>query len=184
MTQKWCWKVAALKLFSNPRSPLSATWPSLFQWHHFSPSFLFQNWCQNKCRNFELFPGTRNLRWPCIQGYSFCFRFDQKSHLNWTIAMSQHRIEYFDEGSSIPKIIFLFHLISLAFKSCFKSDQPTQQEKDQTNSRKAQYAYQNSKILATLKSLLHTVSLQIFCSLSFFSLFSLASFSTAVFLFL
>ena len=76
-----------------------------------------------------------------VQEFSFCFRFDEKSHLNWTIAMSQHRIEYFDEASSVPKIIFLFHLISLAFKSCFKSNQPTQQENDQTNSRKVQYIY-------------------------------------------
>ena len=84
-----------------------------------------------------------------VREFSFRFRFDQNSHLNWTIAMSQHRIEYFDEGSSIPKIIFLFHLISLAFKSCFKSNQPTQQEKDQTNSRKAQYIYYFTKTLPT-----------------------------------
>ena len=49
-----------------------------------------------------------------VQEFSFCFRFDEKSHLNWTIAMSQHRIEYFDEASSVPKVFFLFHLISLA----------------------------------------------------------------------
>ena len=49
-----------------------------------------------------------------LQEFSFCFRFDEKSHLNWTIAMSQHRIEYFDEASSVPKVFFLFHLISLA----------------------------------------------------------------------
>ena len=73
-----------------------------------------------------------------VREFSFRFRFDQNSHLNWTIAMSQHRIEYFDEGSSVPKIIFIFHLISLAFKSCFKSNQPTEQ---------AQYIYWDSKIL-------------------------------------
>ena len=76
--EKWChWNY-----FQIPRSlsELPTNWPGRlsqkswlglarwdlkwFQWHHFSPSFLCQNWCQTSWRIFVLFPGTKNLQ--CI----------------------------------------------------------------------------------------------------------------------
>ena len=51
--------------------------------------------------------------------------------------MTQHRIEYFDEGSSIPDLLFIFNFLSMAIKSCTKCNRDeTQLENDQTNSRR------------------------------------------------
>ena len=76
--EKWCrWIYFQI---SRALSELPTNWPGRlsqkswlglarwdlkwFQWHHFSPSFLCQNWCQTSWRIFVLFPGTKNLQ--CI----------------------------------------------------------------------------------------------------------------------
>ena len=53
LRQKWWWKVVPLKLFSKLKSPYRVTCqltrpiqPKRLVRHHFSPSFLSQNWCQ------------------------------------------------------------------------------------------------------------------------------------------